>query len=83
MVCIVAQQGQDKAGGACDTMICFANHFHPVCNPASCPGDGKHYREHVHWYAKSLVDNTRVELNIRIELVLNEVVVFQRDFFKF
>lgn len=63
-------------------MIWIANHFHPVRNPACCPGDGKHYCEHVRWYAKRLVDNTRVELNIGIELALNEVVIFQRDIFK-
>jgi hypothetical protein len=48
--------------------------------PADRARNREQHREHVDGESESLVDETRVEVDIGVQLALHEVVVFQRDF---
>ena len=54
-------------------------HLEPLRDPARQPADREHHREHVHRDAERLVDDARVEVDVRVELVADEVLVLERD----
>src|SRR5690606_8592215 len=54
----------------------------PVRDPAGGAGDGEHHREHLGRDAQRLVDDAGIEVDVRIQLALHEVVVLQRRLFQ-
>src|SRR5690606_14097722 len=52
----------------------------PVRDPAGGARDGEHHREHLGRDAQRLVDDAGVEVDVRVQLALDEVVVLQRRF---
>ena len=52
-------------------------------DPADRAPDCEHHREHGGREAERLQDDAGIKINIRVELLLNEVFVFQRDALKF
>src|SRR3989337_294610 len=51
----------------------------PLREPARRAPDGEEHREHLDREAHGLVDEARVEVDVRVELVLDEVLVLERD----
>jgi hypothetical protein len=51
----------------------IAAHFHPLRDPARQAADREQHGEHVHRDAERLVDDARVEVDVRVELALDEV----------
>lgn len=45
----------------------------PVCEPANCSRNSEQHREEIGGEAHGAVNQTRVEINIRVELTLDEV----------
>ncbi len=58
------------------------NHLTPVGNPSRQAPKGEHDREHVGWNAESAVYDATVEVDVRVQLAFDEVVICQRDLFK-
>src|SRR6185312_5502229 len=56
--------------------------FDPVRDPACGARDREHHREHLGRNAQRIVDDARVEIDIRVQLALDEIIVFQRGFFE-
>lgn len=58
-------------------------HFAPVGDPANgtchCENDGEHGRRNTHRFQ----DDTRVEIDVRVQFLLDKVRVVQRDVFQF
>ena len=57
-------------------------HLLPVSNPAGESADGEHHGKHVRRDAHGAVENARVEVYVRVELALDEVVVLEGGFFE-
>src|SRR5215211_284928 len=53
------------------------NHLEPLGDPARRARDGEHHREHVGEQPERLVDESRVEVDVRVQLALEEVVVVE------
>ena len=51
----------------------------PLRQPAGHAADREQHREHRHREAHGLVDDARVEVHVRVELMVDEVVVLERD----
>src|SRR5437016_3824767 len=66
-----------------DLLIRVLQHLLPLRQPARNAWNREEHREHVHRELHGLVDEAGVEVDIRIQLALDEVVVFQRDAFQF
>ena len=58
------------------------DHLVPVGDPADGARHGEDDREHVGRDADRLEDDAGVEVDIRVQLALDEVLVFQRDLFQ-
>src|SRR5699024_10254816 len=56
-------------------------HFLPLCDPAGQPAHHKQRREHCVREAHCLVNQTGVEIHVRVELAFDEVFVIERYFF--
>ena len=54
-------------------------HFQPLGDPARQAADGEHDGEHVRRDAHGAVDDAAVEVDVRVELAGDEVLVLQRD----
>jgi hypothetical protein len=52
------------------------NEFIPVRKPACYSGNREQHREHIRWESHGFVDNSRIEINVRVELTGDEVFVF-------
>src|SRR6266540_7404548 len=63
----------------CDLLVTVEETFLPLGKPSRRAPDREQHREHLHWEAHRLVDEPRVEVDVRVELVLDEVLVFERD----
>ncbi len=62
-----------------DLEVRVAVHLDPLRDPARQASDREQRREHVLRRADRVVDHARVEVDVRIELALDEVLVLQRD----
>ena len=79
---VVAHGGADvELAGPGDALV-LLEQLHPVRQPARGAGDGEQHREHLDREAHRLVDEPRVEVDVRVELARDEVVVGQRDLFE-
>src|SRR5438105_4073111 len=54
----------------------------PVRQPTRRARNGEQHREHVDREAHRLVDETRIEVDVRVELAADEVLVGERDLFE-
>src|SRR5690606_15112546 len=55
------------------------DHLPPMRDPADAAGDREHHREHRLRDAERAVDDSRVEVDVRIQVLLDEVLVAERD----
>src|SRR5262249_56516845 len=62
-----------------DLLLRVEQHLFPLCDPARGPRNREQHREHLDRKAHRLVDQARVEVDVRVELAGDEVVVLQRD----
>src|SRR3981189_3521267 len=62
-----------------DLLFRVEQQLFPLRNPAGGARDGKQHREHGHREAHGLVYEPGIEVHVRIEFALYEVIVFQRD----
>src|SRR5262245_13409922 len=74
----LAMTGVDLARPT-DARVGVLAHLEPVRDPAGQAPEREHHREHVHGDADRLVDHARVEVDVRVELALDEVLVLERD----
>ena len=56
-------------------------HLHPLRDPSNCPRHCKENCEHADGDPDCTKDNSRVEIEIGVEMSLNEIRIFQRNFF--
>ena len=77
-VVLLRRPGVDLAR-APDLEVRVAVHLHPLRDPAGQAAEREDRREHVGRRADRVVDHARVEVDVRVELALDEVVVLQRD----
>src|SRR3970040_452841 len=62
-----------------DLLLRVAYHLAPLRDPSRCPRYREQHREHVDLEPQRLINDPRVEVDVRVELALDEVVVFERD----
>src|SRR5215472_15153949 len=62
-----------------DLLCGVFDHLVPLGDPAHGPGDGEQHGEHRGGEAHRLQDDARIEIDIRIKLLLDEIIVGQRD----
>src|SRR5216684_752461 len=62
-----------------DLLVWVLDHFLPLRQPAGNARDGKEHREHVHRELHGLIDQAGVEVDVRVELALDEVLVLEGD----
>src|SRR6202045_3451081 len=58
-----------------DLLLLVGGALLPVSQPAGHPADREQNREHGHREAHRLVDDARVEVDVRVQLVADEVLV--------
>src|SRR5258708_27323253 len=64
---------------AADLLARILDHFLPLGDPADGAGDREQHREHGGREAHRLERDTGIEIDVGIELLLDEVVVMERD----
>src|SRR5215217_4174402 len=64
---------------ASDLLLLVVDHLEPLRDPAARARDREEHREHADRHVQRLVDQPGVEVDVRIELALDEVVVLERD----
>ena len=62
-----------------DLLLLVLDHLEPLGDPAARARDREQDGEHADRHAQRLVDQARVEVDVRVELALDEVVVLERD----
>ena len=62
-----------------DALLGILDHFLPLRDPADGARDSKQHGEHRHREAHGPQRDTRIEVDVRIKFLLDEVVVLQRD----
>ena len=62
-----------------DALYRVLDHLLPLRDPAGSAGDSKQRGEHLGREAERLERDPRIEVDIRIKLLLDEIVVVQRD----
>src|SRR3954467_3228859 len=58
------------------------DHLLPMRNPTDGPRDREHHREHRARNAERRVDDAGVEIDVRVELAGDEILVFERSLFE-
>src|SRR5271168_1247415 len=66
-----------------DLLVRVLDHLFPLRDPADSARERKEHREHAGREAERLQRDTRIEIDIRIELLLDEIFVVQRNPFEF
>src|SRR5450759_2772155 len=62
-----------------DLLLLVAQHLFPLCEPARRPRHGEQHREEIRRERHRTVDESRVEVDVRVQLARDEVVIRQRD----
>src|SRR5689334_5603905 len=62
-----------------DLLLAGAVHLLPLREPAHRTRNAEQYREHIHREPDRLVDQTGVEVDVRVQLALDEVLVVEGD----
>ena len=65
-----------------DALYRAVDHLLPLRDPTRSAGDGKQRGEHLGREVERLERDPRIEVDIRIKLLLDEIVVVQRDLLK-
>src|SRR5450631_2566598 len=65
-----------------DLLVGIRDHFVPLRDPADRPRQREYRREQAHRDSQRTLDNTGIEIDVRVQLARHEVVVFERDFFQ-
>ena len=53
-----------------------------MCYPADSSANSKHHGEHRGWNPQGPIDNARVEVDVRVEVLFDEVFVLERNLFE-
>src|SRR5260221_4831352 len=69
--------------GPRDLLFGVEQHFFPLGQPAGRARDGEKHREHFDGEAHRLVNQAGVEVDVRVQLARDEVVVLERDALQF
>src|SRR5699024_186659 len=64
---------------AADPRLGVLDHLAPLRDPTGQTADREEHGEHIRRESECLVDQTRVEVHVRVELALDEVVIGQGD----
>ena len=62
-----------------DFLLRVGDHLFPLRQPAGRPGYREQDGEHLGLEAHGLIDDSRIEIDVGIELALNEIFIFERD----
>src|SRR6266508_1096967 len=65
-----------------DARRAVVNHLLPLRDPARQASQREHDREHFGWNSDRSIDDTAVEIDIRVELLLDEIWIVKSDFFE-
>src|SRR5262249_46220308 len=65
--------------GPADIVLRIIAHYLPLCDPADCACDSEEHREHSSGEAHRLERDARIEVDVGIKLLLDEVLVVQGD----
>ena len=76
---VVADLGAGVELAGPGDLLVLLEELHPVGQPPGGARDGEEHREHLDREAHRLVDEPRVEVDVRVELARDEVVVGERD----
>jgi hypothetical protein len=68
-----------QLAGATDLLLRILDHLLPLGNPANGAREREQNREHVGWEAHRFQRYTGIEVDVRIELLLNEIIVVERN----
>src|ERR1041385_852816 len=66
-----------------DFLLGILNHLFPLRDPANGACDREQHSEHRRGESHRLERTAGIEIDIRVELLLDEIVVMQRDLFEF
>lgn len=75
MSCVVLSRSDD-------VVFLVIEVFHPVSEPSCDSRDSEEYWEHICWESHCSVDDTRVEVDVWVELSFDEELIFEGDFLK-
>src|SRR5262249_60024699 len=64
--------------GAGDLLLRVAQQLGPLGQPTDRARDGEQHREHRRGQLHGLVDDARVEIDVRVELARDEILILQR-----
>src|SRR5579883_824908 len=76
---VAALRAEKDLAGPGDLLLRVFDHLQPLRHPARRAGDGEQHREHLRRQPHRLIDDAGVEVHVWVELVGDEVVVFERD----
>src|SRR3954464_11326200 len=62
-----------------DLLLLVLDHLQPLGDPAARSRDREQHGEHADRHLQRLVDEPGVEVDVRVELAVDEVVVLERD----
>src|SRR5678815_2585173 len=62
-----------------DLVLRIGHHLVQLRDPADGAGKCEYRREELHWNADRLLHDARVEVDVRIQLALHEIIVLERD----
>src|SRR5215467_10624294 len=62
-----------------DLVLGVGDHFLPLRDPAHGPGEREDAGEHRDRDAESALYDARIEIDVRVELAADEIVVLERD----
>src|SRR6266436_5222200 len=80
-VVALRRAGEELARPA-DLHVGVLDHLGPLRDPADGAGDREQYGEHRGREAHRLQDDPRIEIDIRVQLAADEVIVVERDLFQ-
>src|SRR5271163_3049240 len=72
-----------ELAGAADLLLRILDHLLPLGDPADRARDREQNREHVGWEPHRLQRDAGIEVDVRIELLLDEIIVVERDTLEF
>src|SRR5690606_19598171 len=76
---VAADRAGEQLARTPDLLVRVGDHLAPLRDPADRARQREDAGEHADRNAERLLDDARIEVDVRIELALNEVIVFARD----
>src|SRR5262252_7652543 len=65
-----------------DLLVGVGNHLRPLRDPTHGAGEREDAGEHAGWDAERALHDAGVEVHIRVELAIDEVLILERDLFQ-